>query len=158
RIIDSGEQQVGITDQEVTRIEDTGHYIQLWQVLPEFTRNANYEVKIKHAVTGSKGSFYITAWADTNNDGIPDKEIGRSDLLTASREGDWSSWRFSSSYSRLFVGNTWSQSDEKVYYQTGGTVLGYKGLDNKVFYSRSFNGIPSQSTGPRYTNIKLIIR
>lgn len=148
-------QEFGITKQEVSRISDTGHSVQLWEVLPEYTISGTYEISIKHAVAGDQGSFYIIAWADTDNNGIPDKEIGRSDLLTASTDGEWSSWRFSSNYKRIFVGNTWSRTDEKMYYQSGGTVEGYLGLSSKVFYSRSFNGNPNQSTSPRYTNIKV---
>lgn len=148
-------QEFGITSQDVSKISDTGHNVQLWEVLPDFTKNGTYEVRIKHAVAGNKGSFFITAWADTNNDGIPDLEIGRSELKTATEDGAWSSWQFRSNFSRIFVGNTWNLSDEKVYYQNGGSVDGYTGLSNKVFYSRSFNGKPTQSTSPRFTNIKV---
>jgi hypothetical protein len=147
----------GITNQEVTRISNTGHNVQVWEVLPEFTQKGKYEVSVKHAATGATGSFYIIAWADTNNDGKPDTEIGRSELKTASQEGQWSSWTFNSTYNCIFVGNTWSSNDEKVYYQNGGTVEGYKGLSNKVFYARSFDGKPTQSTSPRYTNIRVKI-
>ncbi|HOG19403.1 MAG TPA: hypothetical protein PKW37_03055 [Salinivirgaceae bacterium] len=150
-------QEFGITNQEVSGILNTGHNVQVWEVLPEFTRQGEYEIKIKHAATGEVGSFYIVAWADTNNDGKPDKEISRSGLKTASNEGEWSSWNFKSDYSRIFVGNTWSSSNEKMYYQIGGTVNGYTGLSNTVFYSRTFNGQPSQSTAPRFTNIKVKI-
>ena len=150
-------QEFGIDQQEVTRISNTGHNVQIWEVLPEFSKKGEYEISIKHAAEGEVGSFYIIAWADTNNDGKPDKEIGRSDLKTASENGEWSSWNFKSDYNRIFVGNTWSSSDEKMYYQNGGTVDGYGGLSNTVFYSRSFNGKPSQSTSPRFTNIKVRI-
>jgi hypothetical protein len=148
-------QEFGINGQEITKIEDTGHNVQVWEILSENNLNSEYEISIKHAVAGDKGSFYIIAWADTDNNGIPDKEIGRSDLKTALHDGDWSSWRFKKDYERVFVGNTWNRSDEKMYYQMGGTVNGYKGLSNTVFFSRAFNGIPNQSTGPRYTNIKI---
>ncbi len=150
-------QVFGIDEQEVSRISNTGHNVQIWEVLPEFTIQGEYELKIKHAAIGEVGSFYIIAWADTNNDGKPDKEISRSDLKTASKDGEWSSWKFKSYYNRIFVGNTWSSSNEKMYYQNGGTVDGYKGLSNTVFYSRVFNGKPSQSTSPRFTNIKVKI-
>ncbi len=148
-------QEIGITGQEITKIEDTGHNVQVWEILSDINLSGTYEISIKHAVAGDKGSFYIIAWADTDNNGIPDKEIGRSDLKTALHDGDWSTWKFSSEYAKIFVGNTWNRTDEKMYYQMGGTVEGYKGLSNKVFFSRSFNGIPNQSTGPRFTNIKV---
>ena len=154
---DINAQKFGIDDQEVSRISNTDHNVQIWEVLPEFTKQGEYEIKIKHAATGEVGSFYIIAWADINNDGKPDKEISRSDLKIASEEGEWSSWNFKSDYNRIFVGNTWRSSNEKMYYQNGGTVDGYIGLSNKVYYSRVFNGQPSQSTSPRFTNIKVKI-
>jgi hypothetical protein len=149
--------EIGVTGQEVGKIENTGHQVQVWQVLPEFTKKANYRLSVKHAVAGAKGSFYLIAWADTNKDGKPDKEIGRSQLMTAQNAGEWSSWEFYSDYEKIFIGNTWSQTDEQVYYQQGGSLEGYKGLSSNVFYSRQFNGIPDASTEPRFTNIKLKI-
>ncbi|PLX17205.1 MAG: hypothetical protein C0599_14060, partial [Salinivirgaceae bacterium] len=148
-------QEFGAVSQAVSRMSNTGHSVQVWEVLPEHTKKGTYEISIQHAVAGTTGSFYLIAWADTNKDGKPDKEIGRSELKTAATAGQWSSWPFSSIYDRIFVGNTWSQNDEKVYYQNGGTLEGYVGLSNKVFYSRTFNGIPNQSTSPRFTNIKV---
>lgn len=157
QILGSETSVIGITGKEVTKVENTGHQVQVWQVLPEYAKKAKYRLSVKHAVEGPKGSFYIIAWTDTNNDGKPDKEIGRSELKTAQKAGIWSSWEFISDYDKIYVGNTWSQNDEQVFYQSGGKVDGYKGLSNNVFYSRSFNGVPNASTGPRYTNIKLEI-
>jgi len=151
----SSAQTFGVTGQEVSGGYNTGHHVQVWEVLPEYCTHGEYEVSVKHAAAGPKGSFYIIAWADTNNDGKPDKEIGRSELKTAKEEGQWSSWSFTSSYERIFVGNTWKQADEKVYYKNSGSLEGYKGLSDKLFYSRSFNGTPNQSTSPRFTNIKV---
>jgi hypothetical protein len=148
---------IGITENEVSDITDTEHQLQLWKVLSNCKSEASYQISIKHAVAGAKGSFFITAWTDTNNDGKPDKEIGRSNLLTAQNKGDWSSWTFKCNDNTIFIGNTWSQSDEQIYYQIGGEFGGYKGLSSKMFYSRKFNSLPSQSTGPRYTNIKIKI-
>ena len=103
--------------QEVTKIENTGHQVQVWQVLPEFTKKAHYNLSIKHAGAGPKASFYIVAWANTNKDGKPEKEIGRSDLMKAQKAGEWSSWEFDSNYDQIFVGNTWGQDDDQIYYQ-----------------------------------------
>ena len=146
---------IGVTDQEITNALDTGHHVQVWKIDTNINHSGNYTISVKHAAAGSKGSFYITAWADTDFDGKPDKEIGRSQLMVAQSPGQWSSWSFSSNYQRIFVGNTWSQNDERVYYQSGGTVSGYQGLGNTLYYSRHFNGVPDQSTGPRYTNIRV---
>ena len=153
----SNAQEFGIVEKEVGNISNTKHNVQVWEVSSEFTKKAEYEIKIKHAVAGEVGSFYIIAWADTNNDGKPDMEVGRSDLKTASKDGEWSSWNFKSDYNRIFVGNTWSSSNEKMYYQIGGTIDGYNGLSNTVYFSRTFNGKPNQSVSPRFTNIKVKI-
>ncbi len=151
----AGDGEIGTMGREVTKIENTGHQVQVWEVLPEYIRQGRYRLSIKHASAGESGSFYMIAWADTNNDRIPDKEIGRSPLFTASSAGEWSSWEFDSTYDRILVGNTWKQSDDRIYYQMDGSLPGYKGLSNQVFYSREFDGKPVSSTGPRYTNIKL---
>lgn len=153
-VVVSNAQEFGIDGQEVSKISNTKHNVQVWEVQPEFTMKAEYEIRIKHAAAGEVGSFYIIAWADTNNDGKPDKEIGRSDLKTASKDGDWSSWNFYSDYNKIYVGNTWKTSEEKMYYQEGGSVDGYTGLSNSVFFSRAYNGIPNQSVSPRFTNIR----
>ncbi|MHC4202854.1 MAG: LamG domain-containing protein [Planctomycetota bacterium] len=43
-----------------------------------------------------------------------------------------------------------------IYYQSGGELEGYTGLDSALFYSRSDKGTPTQRTGPRFTNIQLV--
>jgi len=100
------------------------------------------------------GSFYIIAWADTNNDNKPDLEIGRSELMTAEKAGEWSSWEFSSDHNKIFVGNTWKQTNENIYYDTV-KPEGYTGLSSSVYYSRTFEGKPVSVTSPRFTNIKV---
>lgn len=147
--------EFGVAASEVSRVSNTGHAVQVWQILSDFVSSGEYTVSIKHAVAGEKGAFYMVAWADTNDDGIPDTEIGRSELKTASVAGQWSAWQFTTDHRRVYVGNTWSQSNEQVYYQNGGVLDGYVGLSNRVFYARSFNAAPRQSTQPRYTNIRV---
>ena len=149
-------QELGTVGEEVTRISDTGHQVQVWEVLPEFSQNAVYEVSIKHAVEGEKGGFYMISWADTDNDGKPDKEIGRSEFKTVKKAGEWSVWQFQSEYDRIFIGNTWSRNDEKVYYEQI-EPEGYTGLSNTVYYSRTFDTVPKSKTVPRATNIKIKI-
>lgn len=156
KIVSEKGSDFGIVGKEVTKISNTGHQVQVWKILPKFTKKGKYEVMIKHAVKGDKGSFYIIAWADTNKDGKPDKEIGRSELKTAEKANDWSSWIFESNYDKIFVGNTWKQSDEKVFY--GHKIPeGYIGLSEDVYYSRKFNTAPVSTTKPRFTNIQVNI-
>lgn len=148
----------GTVGREVSDIVDTGHHIQVWKVDKDMVKSGYYRISVKHGAAGPTGSFYITAWADTDNDGKPDREITRSPLMTAKKTGEWSSWDFSTKYSSIFVGDMWDQSDEKVYYQSGGTLEGYTGLSSTIFYSRTFDGIPDQSTGPRFTNIRVSVQ
>lgn len=145
----------GTVGQEVKKIMDTGHSVQVWQILPEFSGAGRYRISIKHAVKGANGAFFITAWADTDGDGLPDKEIGRSNKKIAFQDGQWSSWEFTSNYANIFVGNCWDQNNERVYYKMGGTLQGYIGLGNTNFNSHKFNGIPSSKASPRYTNIRV---
>lgn len=148
-------QKFGTLKQQVNKIINSRYKIQVWQIRPDYTKNATYQVSIKHAAAGEKGSFYYTAWADTNNDGKPDKEIDRSELITADTKGEWSTWSFNSDYKKVFTGNMWNHSDKLVYNQEGGLLYGYKGLSNSVYYSTEFSGIPNNLKGPSYTNIKI---
>ncbi|PKL49061.1 MAG: hypothetical protein CVV42_07805 [Candidatus Riflebacteria bacterium HGW-Riflebacteria-2] len=154
------EQKVlGVTTHEIQKIDDTGHNVQVWAVKPEFSRPGKYTISIKHAVAGSHGGFYIIAWADTTGNGIPDREIGRSELKIADMAGEWSSWSFNADAScrKIFVGNTWSQSDEKIFYLMENKLVRYEGLEDKLFFARKFNAVPNKSTQPRYTNIKVTV-
>jgi hypothetical protein len=147
----------GTVGQTVADIVSPGHKVQVWEVLPEYTQTGTYRVSIQHAKAGDSGSFFHTAWADIDGDGLPDREIGRSERKIAGNDCEWSSWTFENRYQRIFIGNLWDRSDERIYYQMGGALKGYSGLDKQVFYSRDFNQAPRQKTGPRYTNIRFEI-
>lgn len=147
---------LGINKEEVTSILDTGHQVQVWKILPPYNKQGRYKVSIKHALKGEKGAFYFIAFTDSNNDGIPDKEIGRSNKKVSTKDGMWSEWEFDVNSDSIFVGNCWNHKDEQVYYEMKKDPSGYQGLSKRVYYSRKFNGIPKRKAGPpRLTNIKV---
>lgn len=59
----------------VTHVEQ---FLQLWMILPEFSKPGAYRLSMKHAAAGAQGAFYLTAWTDRDGDGLPDTEIARS--------------------------------------------------------------------------------
>jgi hypothetical protein len=147
----------GVAGQTVSAIVVPGHKVQVWEVLPEYTQTGTYQISIQHAKAGNMGSFFYTAWADIDGDGVPDQEIDRSERKIVRTAGEWSSWTFKNHYKRIFIGNLWDRADEQIYYQMERTLQGYSGLDNQVYYSREINQAPRQKVGPRYTNIRFKI-
>jgi hypothetical protein len=147
----------GVAEGDVQTIMPPGHNVQVWQVAPGSARAGRYELSIQHAAAGAAGAFYCCAWTDTNNDGLPDKEIGRSRLLAAKKAGQWSTWQFSAPGTPLYVGNCWSdRATTRIFYQMGGNKpAGFTMLGDTVFYSRQFNGVPSGKAKPRFTNIRV---
>lgn len=145
------EQRVfGVTDEEVTGKGKVT--VSVWQVLPQFVTASRYQVLVKHAAVGSEGAFHITAWADTDGDGLPDEQIGISPLCQADRVDQWSEWEFSTEEMAIFVGVA-NRKRVSIYYKMGGAVTGYVGLANRAYYCHSFGGVPRRSKWPRFTNI-----
>jgi hypothetical protein len=130
-----------------------GHYIQLWAVAPGQARTGKYKVEIQHARTGYAGAFRIVAWADTNRDGVPDREIARSGMLSA-KEGEWSGFTFATSNTAIFIGNAWGNPRPTIYYDQHGASGWDAALAKTVFYSRTVGGAPTLKVSPRYTNIR----
>ena len=145
---------IGIVGERVSDVEETGHNVQCWQVQPPYAKPGRYELSIQHAKGGRKGAFYMTAWVDYDEDGLPDTEIGRSNLNTAPAAGYWSTWEFTSPGGVLFVGNCWEDRATQIYY-TAERPEGYFGLGDTNFYSRRFDAAPTGEAGPRFTNIRL---
>lgn len=133
-----------------------GPRIQTWRVPREDVEPGRYELSMQHAAAGQAGSFQLIAFADTNDDGRPDREIGRSDLKTARSPGEWSTWQFDAPAGALCVGNSWGPWTALLYYQMGPPVPeGYivLGVDN--LYSCSSNEVPGTAVAMRFTNIRL---
>jgi hypothetical protein len=135
-----------------------GHRLQVWRVQPEQVSSGLYRLRIQHAAAGMRGAFFMTAWVDTKGDGVPDRQLGRSPLAAGRSAGDWSEWSFRMvpGIKALFVGNGWGNDATVIFYQSGGRLAGYEGLDSTMFFSQSDKDAPTRKTGPRYTNIQLI--
>ena len=147
---------IGTISNLITNTIDTEHNVQCWKVEPPYAKPGRWELSIQHAAKGSQGAFYLTAWTDTNSDGFPDQELGRSELMVAEQSGDWSSWEFTATSNSIFAGNCWTQHNERVFYQMGDPAPdGYTGLGYINYYSRQFDGTPNAKATPRYTNIRL---
>ena len=147
---------LGTVNSLVQNSADTGHQVQCWKVDPSINKAGLWKLSMQHSVAGHRGGFYLMAWADTNGDGLPDYEIGRSNLMISNQSMAWSSWEFRTRYDSIYIGNSWQQKNELVYYQMGGSAPeGYTGLSDTVYYSRKFNGRPNFKARPRYSNIRL---
>jgi len=117
-------------------------------------------VSMAHAEAGPFGAFHYVAYADTDGDGLPDRLIGRSPLVTASAAGDWTDWQFTTDQQVVFVGNAWTNPDTTIYLdQAESDRRGetWRGLSNDVYVSGFFGGVPSWQSpfGPYLTNIRV---
>lgn len=146
---------IGTVAQQVGVAVRPGHACQLWRILPEFAKGTSYRVSIKHAAPGADGAFYITAWEDKDGNGTPDNRIGISKLLTVRSKDGWSSWTFQTKAKAVFVGNCWKQRPMVYYQAVKPRPKGYVGLSDNIHYAREFGGPPNNTTGPRYTNIRV---
>ena len=139
-------------EREVTQISTVDHVLQVWRILPKYAQPGRYRLRIKHAVAGRAGAFYMTVWTDLNGDGLPDTEIASSPKMVATADGQWSTWKFVSKVARISVGNFTESRATKVYYATS-PPAGYQGLSTTVFVSRSHRRPPNDKADPRCTNI-----
>ncbi len=128
-----------------------GHRTQVWEVLKNFDPGDTVKVKVQHAAAGNDGGFFIVAFGDSDRDGEPDVELGRSPFLTAKRTADWSYWTLPAPEGKLFVGNSWNEG-ARVFYE----LAAWKDPDfsSKMFYSGG-GGVPVLSTAPRSTNMAI---
>lgn len=128
---------------------EVGHNVQTWKIKPERKRSDDIVLKIAHAAHGMMGTFRMVAYADTNNDGVPDKLIARSPFLEVKEAGSWSTWTFHAEEEVIFVGNMWYDSS-KVYYDNGSWPN--EVLEDTMFYSNS-GDIPTLQVAPKLTNM-----
>ncbi len=145
---------IGTVGATVSDIGSVDHLLQVWRVLPAYARPGKYRLSAQHAASGRVGAFRMVAYADTNDDGVPDKRIGRSPELKAKKSGDWSTWEFKTTLGSLFVGTCWSESETRIYYSKR-QPEGYLGLSDEVFVSRTEDDPPNGAAKPRFTNILL---
>ncbi|MDY0166106.1 MAG: formylglycine-generating enzyme family protein [Thermoguttaceae bacterium] len=130
------------------------HQVQCWEVLPPYVRPGEYELSIQHAAAGNQAGFYMAAWTDSNGDGRPDTQIGKSAFKTVETAGEWSTWRFSHESGPLFVGNLWPHKGATVFYARS-RPEGYHGLSDTVHTAWSYPDIPQQRFASRFTNLRL---
>jgi hypothetical protein len=125
-----------------------------WSVKPEFKTGDAVNVRAAHPAAGGKGGFAIVAFADSNDDGKPDREIARSKYLAAGRAGTWSGFTFKTAEKRIFVGITWPIGDgHLIYRQNGPWPLEESPLEH-IFYFRKEDGV-FHTAGPAYTNMRI---
>ena len=131
------------------------HKLQLWKLSSKHFGQGRYIISVKHAAGGELGAFYITAWADTDNDGIPDTEIGHSDKKISDKRGIWSSWECDIPYQEIYVGNYWDNFPQKIYYTSRLAYESWKRIDNTMYFSMKIDNPSFKSISPRYTNIQV---
>jgi len=128
------------------------HNLWVWAVKPSARIGSTVKVEAAHAAEGAAGGFAIIAFADTDDDGEPDLEIARSDYLTVSAPGCWSSFTFSSQHKRIFVGTTWPIGNNVLVYRLNGP---WPGQESKLehLFRFSKNGGSFHRAGPAFTNL-----
>jgi len=135
------------------------YQVQVWK-LDEAEGRRTYVVSMAHSDAGELGAFYYVAYADTDDDGLPDKLIAHSPLAQADEPGQWTQWSFSTSARRVFVGNAWPNSNTAVYYQPrDGTSVSWDGLGTEVYFSGYYGGVPWQQWryAPYFTNLRVYV-
>ncbi len=122
----------------------------VWEVLAPPEKGARVVVEMAHARSGPEGSFRMTAYADEDANGLPDRLIASSPPLASAREGEWSRWEFTAPGGKLFVGSAWDLGIW-VYYERDQWPDGR--LGEAMYYSRG--GIPTSRAHPIITNLKI---
>ncbi len=97
--------------------------------LPAAEGRRTYYVSAPHPEAGQYGAFYFVVYADTDDDGEPDKLIGCSPLAQTERPGRWSRWSFETSRRRLFMGRAFVNPTAGLYCAryTGRGSRGHRG-------------------------------
>jgi len=145
--------------EEVRQVRTLPYRVQTWRLPPGEGRRS-YTVSMAHPEAGALGAFHYVAYADTDNDGRPDRLIARSPLAQADTPGAWTRWQFTTDEPIVFVGNAWTDPNTAVYaaYPTEDFVRRYwRGLSNDVHVSGFFGGLPSSEYpyAPYLTNIRV---
>lgn len=129
------------------------HYFdyQLWELNPWKRKSDRMRLEAAHAAPGEEGGFKLVIYADTNEDGRPDRLVLESPYFTAEKKGEWSSWEFSTAERRIFVGMAWPRSSPKtVYYERARWP--HDLFPETMFYTIGPN---AAIAGPVITNLRL---
>lgn len=121
----------------------------VWEVIPPPEKGASVVVELAHARGGEEGAFRFVVYADTEDDGLPDRLVGESPLLRADAPDQWSRWEFTAPGGRIFVGSRWPLG---AWVFIGAPPWPEGGFGETMFYSRG--GVPS-SRARRLTNLRL---
>jgi hypothetical protein len=126
------------------------HQVQVWP-LPESAGQRTYRVSLPHAEAGALGAFCYVAYADSDDDGTPDRLIARSPLVSAERPGERTDWSFHTDEPRVFVGNAWLRTDAAQWIQApakSGRDDDW-GLPDEVYVSGFFGKVPRRREASR---------
>ncbi len=138
-----------------TVFHNHGHYAGwVWAVKPECKRSDRIRVEMAHAAAGPEGSFRIVAYADTAGDGLPDTEIARSELLSAEKPGQWSTFEFTTAEKAIFVGNAWPGAEYIAIYRKAGDWPDKNSPFSSEFYHRLPPGRPN-AVRHVFTNMRI---
>jgi len=108
-------------------------------------------IEAAHAAPGDRGGFSLVAYADTDNDGAPDREIARSPYHTAEKAGQWSSFTFTAAEENIFVGMSWAPNPDKVVYYE--RILWPDEVFPEVMYYQTGPG--AATANPVLTNLRI---
>lgn len=123
----------------------------LWEVNPARRKGNRMLLEIAHAAPGPAGAFSMVVYADSDNDGKPDRLVASSPVFQGEKEGAWSSWEFETPEKSIFVGMTWPEKSATVVYRE--SVLWPDDLFPEWMYYGVGKGAPKAN--PVVTNMKL---
>lgn len=147
-----------------TNIHQTqgNYHLWVWGIPPEKKTGETVEVRIAHAAAGQAGGFWIVAYADTDGDTYPDREIARSDYLTAEQPGQWGGFTFKTGEERIFVGCTWPPGSDTAVYRDNGpwpSAAAYpfesRGGEHAPLFFHTISPQEARSAGPAVTNMQV---
>lgn len=159
-------------DGEIGEVRTLPHRVQVWKVPPgrsEVSKGVSsrlepprrtVQVGMRHVEGGPLGAFHYVAYADTDDDGRPDRMLARSPLAVSPTAGGWTNWRFTTAEPNVFVGNAWTRPDTSVYFaRPPRDFVGehWGGMSSDVYVSGFFGGIPFSRYpyAPYLTNIRV---
>ncbi len=146
---------------EIGKEKNVGHCTQAWRILEVPNNTTSLKISAPHRAESKDGEFEYLLLSDDDGDKAPDRYIERSPVMQGAMD-EWSSYTFkipTPAPQGLFVGMTWrSRGGKRISYAQGlGTLSNWKGLEQKVWFSRSYAKIPDECTdGPRACDLRVV--
>jgi hypothetical protein len=140
-----------------SKVHHTGgrYHLWVWGVKPKKMASCRIKIEAAHAAVGSDGGFWLVAFADTIGNGKPDREIARSDFLTAETAGTWSSFEFMAvDKQKIFVGTAWAEGIDTVVFRSEYPWPNPDGPFENCFYHR-ISPAKVATAGPAHTNLRV---